>query len=196
MRERPGKMGKTNRVPVVLASAGSGICMLLLVATILTAGCTETARPGTDLTGDRIMMVDLTDVRSGTVFTLSSFPDRPVLVQTFTLTCPVCMQQQKEITRLHESGKVPFVMVGLDIDPHGDPESLLAYTEKQGYYGLYARSSQEMTILLVDRFGTGMLAPSQAPLILICPGGSASMFPPGIKPAEYLEKVLSGCSDV
>jgi hypothetical protein len=50
-----------------------------------------------------------------------------------------------------------------------------------------------MTILLVDRFGTGILSPSQAPLILICPDGSASLFPPGIKPAEYLEKALSGC---
>jgi hypothetical protein len=103
------------------------------------------------------------------------------------------MQQQKEITRLHDSGEVPFVMIGLDIDPNGDPESLRGYTERQGYYGLYARSPQEMTIRLVDRFGQGILAPSQAPLILICPDGSASLLPPGIKTADYLEKALSGC---
>ncbi|MDD1715290.1 MAG: redoxin family protein [Methanoregulaceae archaeon] len=173
--------------------AGAGIGLLLVAVLILVAGCTDAPGSKINISGDRLTTIELTDIGSGSAFTLSSFPDRPVLIQTFTLTCPVCMQQQKEITRLHESGKVPFVMVGLDIDPNGDTESLRAYTEKQGYYGLYARSPQEMTIRLVDRFGQGILAPSQAPLILICPGGSASLLPPGIKTADYLEKALSGC---
>ncbi|NTU99650.1 MAG: redoxin family protein [Methanoregulaceae archaeon] len=186
-------MGENRYVSAGLASAGIGIGMLFVVVLILVSGCTEAPDSGINVAGDRLATVNLTDVRSGSEFNLSSFPDQPVLVQTFTLTCPVCMQQQKEITRLHESGKVSFVMVGLDIDPNGDEASLLAYTDKHGYYGLYARSPQEMTVLLVNRFGTGILAPAQAPLILICPDGSALLFPPGIKPAEYLEKALSGC---
>jgi hypothetical protein len=189
-------MEKKREEPGVSAPAGIAIGMVLVVILILSSGCTETDRPGIDLTGNRIVMVELTDVQNGSVFTLSSFPDQPVLIQTFTTTCTICQRQQQEISLLHESGDIPFVMVGLDIDPNENPEALREYVEKHGYYGVYAHSPPGLTRLLVDRFGSGILSPSQAPLILICPGGSASMFPPGIKPADYLEKILSECSDV
>jgi hypothetical protein len=193
MKKGLDKMEKKRHAAIGLGFAGAGISVLLVAVLVLAAGCTDTPGSKINIAGDRLMTIELTDISSGSGFTLSSFPDRPVLVQTFTLTCPVCMQQQKEITRLHDGGEVPFVMVGLDIDPNGDPESLRGYTERQGYYGLYARSPQEMTVLLVDRFGQGILAPSQAPLIMICPDGSASLLPPGIKTADYLKKALSGC---
>lgn len=177
--------------PVIMGTAIS--LLLLIVLFVFSAGCTGSPSPGINTTGDPLTMVELTDVVTGTKFSLSSFPDRPVLIQTFTITCPICMQQQKEITRLYDSGKVPFVMVGLDIDPNGDVKALRSYTERMGYFGLYARSPPELTRLLVEKFGTGVLTPSQAPLIVLCPDGSAYLLPPGIKTADQMEIALSGC---
>jgi hypothetical protein len=193
MKKNPDKIGLIEGSAAIHALPVLGLILLLMVIFLLAAGCTGSPGPEINATGDSLMTVELSDVRTGTVFSLSSFPDRPVLIQTFTITCPVCMQQQKEITRLHDSGKVPFMMVGLDIDPNGDETSLRSYTERLGYYGMFARSPPEMTRLLADRFGTAVLTPSQAPLILLCPDGTATLFPPGIKTADQLEKALAGC---
>jgi hypothetical protein len=193
MEKMPDNRGIRERSTAKHTQIFVGISMLFIVIFLLSAGCIGSRGPRIMTTGDPLMMIELTDVKTGAVFSLSSFPDRPVLIQTFTLTCPVCMQQQKEITRLHDSGRVPFVMIGLDIDPNGNSASLLSYTETQGYYGVYARSPPEMTRLLIDRFGTPVLTPSQAPLILICRDGTATLLPSGIKTADQLEKALSGC---
>jgi hypothetical protein len=61
------------------------------------------------------------------------------------------------IARLHDSGKVPFVIIGLDIVPNGYAAALRSYTEHEGYYWIYARSPTDMTRLLADRFGTPVL---------------------------------------
>ena len=97
--------------------------------------------------------MELTDVRSGTTFTVADLNDLPVLIQPFTLTCPVCIRQQAEIANLHATGDIPFLMIGLDIDPNGDEPSLRAYTGQHNSYGLYARSPTEMTRSLVGEFG-------------------------------------------
>jgi thiol-disulfide isomerase/thioredoxin len=171
----------------------TGIILGLLILLAISTGCMGSSGPREDEGGVLWRDIVLTDVGTGTDFSLSSFGDHPVLVQTFTITCPVCMRQQEEITRLHESGKVPFAMVGLDIDPNGNPASLRAYTDRQGYYGLYARSPPELTRLLAEQFGITVLSPAQAPLILICPDGNATLLPSGIKTVDDLEKALSGC---
>ena len=44
-------------------------------------------------------------------------------------------------------------MIGLDIDPNGDADSLRDYTLRYGYYGLYAQSPPDMTSALVNQFG-------------------------------------------
>lgn len=170
-----------------------GIILTLLILFFCSAGCTGTDGPPAQESSETWKTIELTDVRTGTIFSLSSFADRPILIQTFTITCPVCMRQQEEITRLHDTGTVPFVMIGLDIDPNGNPASLRSYTVRQGYYGLYARSPPEMTRLLADRFGIPVLSPAQAPLILICPDGNATLLPSGIKTIDDLEKAISGC---
>lgn len=169
------------------------LCTGLLLLFLAISGCTTSDTPVTG-TGDAWQATLLTDVRSGTQFSISEEKDSPVLVQAFTITCPVCIQQQAEISKLHASGEVPFMMIGLDIDPNGDAGSLRDYTLGHGYYGRYARSPPEMTRSLVDQFGMLVLSPAQAPLILVCPDGTARILSPGVKSAEDLQKVLTeGC---
>jgi thiol-disulfide isomerase/thioredoxin len=173
--------------------AGFMICTGLLLIFLASSGCTTVNHSDTD-SGYTWQTIALTDVRSGTTFSISELKDRPILIQTFTITCPICMQQQAEISKLNASGEVPFVMIGLDIDPNGNADTLRAYTQSKEYYGLYARSPSELTRALVDQFGVLVLSPAQAPLILICPDGTARILSPGVKSDDELKKVLSqGC---
>jgi hypothetical protein len=168
----------------------AGFIVSVLLALLMLAGCADSPGGGTD---DSWRTTELTDVRTGEVFSVNRYSDRPVFIQTFTITCPVCMKQQEEITRLEAGGTIPFVLIGLDIDPNGDAGSLLRYTEQKGYTGRYARSPPVMTRSLLDRFGMTVLSPAQAPLILVCPDGTAGLLSPGIKSAADLSQVLSGC---
>jgi len=169
-----------------MAGMVAGISLLLLLSC---TGCLTADKPesGTD-SGWRT--IELTDVRSGTTFSVADFTGRPVLIQPFTLTCPICIRQQAEISRLHASGGIPFVMIGLDIDPNGDEASLRAYTGQHDYYGFYARSPPEMTRSLIGQFGMAILSPAQAPLVLICPDGTARLLSPGIKSSAGIARVL------
>lgn len=166
---------------------------VLLLFLLAISGCTTSDQPDTGA-GETWQTMLLNDVRTGTQFSIADMNDTPVLIQAFTITCPICRQQQAEISTLHASGAVPFVMIGLDIDPYGDERSLRDYTRRYGYYGLYAHSPPEVTGALVDQFGTLVLSPAQAPLILVCPDGTARILSPGVKSAEDLRKVLTeGC---
>jgi hypothetical protein len=168
----------------------AGFIVSVLLALLMLAGCADSPGGGSD---DSWRTTELTDVRTGEVFSVDTYADRPVFIQTFTITCPVCMKQQEEITRLETEGTIPFVLIGLDVDPNGDAGSLLRYTEQKGYTGRYARSPPVMTRSLLDQFGMTVLSPAQAPLILVCPDGTAGLLPPGIKSAADLSQVLSGC---
>ncbi len=186
-----GSTRKTGRGSFMCRRATIGIIVsLLFLALVILTGCTGQSNGGTD---ESWRTTELTDVRTGEVFSVNTFPDRPVFIQTFTITCPVCMQQQQEITRLVQEGAAPFVLICLDVDPNGDAGSLLRYAERTGYTGRYARSPPAMTRSLVSRFGMPVLSPAQAPLILVCPDGTAGLLSPGIKSAADLSRVLSGC---
>jgi hypothetical protein len=165
----------------------------VLIFFLMVTGCTQSSGATSGHSNPVWETTELTDVRTGEVFTVSSLSDRPVLIQSFIVTCPICMKQQEEITRLAESGDIPFVMIGLDIDPNSDMGLLRQYTEQKGYVGRYARSSPSMTQSLVDQFGMTVLSPAQAPLILVCPDGTATLLPSGIKTMPDLKQALAGC---
>ena len=169
----------------------AGMCLLFLL--LCTSGCStkETHQNGEQIAWQTTL---LTDVRTGTQFSIAEMNSTPLLIQPFTITCPICMQQQAAISRLYAQEEIPFVMVGLDIDPNGNENSLHDYTRDHEYYGFYARSPPELTTALVDQFGLRVLSPAQAPLILVCPDGKARMLDPGLKSSEDLQRVLTeGC---
>ena len=170
-----------------MAGMVAGICLLLVLLTC--TGC-MTADPPESGSDSTWRTMELTDVRSGTTFTVADLNDLPVLIQPFTLTCPVCTRQQAEIANLHATGDIPFLMIGLDIDPNGDEPSLRAYTGQHNSYGLYARSPTDMTRSLVGEFGMRILSPAQAPLVLVCPDGTARILSPGIRSSAELARVL------
>ena len=169
----------------------AGICFLFLL--LCTAGCStkETHQNGEQTSWPTLL---LTNVLTGTQFSFADMRGTQLLIQPFTITCPICIQQQAVISRLYAQEEIPFVMVGLDIDPNGNEKSLHDYARDHEYYGFYARSPPELTTALVDQFGLRVLSPAQAPLIHVCPDGKARMLDPGLKSSADLQRVLTeGC---
>ena len=54
----------------------------------------------------------LPDVRTGHVFPVNGYPDRPVLIQTISITCPVWRMQQEELARREREETIPSVLIG------------------------------------------------------------------------------------
>ena len=106
----------------------TALFMFVVAATAFT-GCTSTlpaipdnqaAETGTSLQGEAWHHYPLTDVVTGKQFNVGEMREQPVLVFTFTLSCPICTRQQQEILRLSRMPGISFQAVGLDIDPNED----------------------------------------------------------------------------
>jgi cytochrome oxidase Cu insertion factor (SCO1/SenC/PrrC family) len=176
---------------------------IILVAANAFSGCTSTVPviPGTQAEesqttsqGEGWQDYILTDVVTGTPFTVSEFRGEPVVVFAFTLSCPICTRQQQEILRLSRMPGVSFQAVGLDIDPNENAAALKASVDTNGYYGHYALSPVENTQILLDKFGVQVITPASAPVILVTPDGTAQMLPAGIKSAEELQELITRVS--
>lgn len=166
----------------------TGTCMLLV------AGCTESA-PAPALAGNNPgeawRTVELQDVRTGERFSIASISGTPVILYTFTVSCPICTRQQKEITALKNALGDGVVVIGLDIDPREEEKTLVSHIQANGFAGYYALSPDEMTASLVDRFGPVVVTPASAPVMVVCPGGNARLLDTGIKSASSLASSLA-----
>jgi hypothetical protein len=182
--------------------ACTALVIFLVAATVL-SGCTSTlpttpgnqaTETGTSLQGEAWHHYPLTDVVTGSQFNVGEMHGQPVLVFTFTLSCPICTRQQQEILRLSRMPGMSFQAVGLDIDPNENAAALKANVESNGFYGHYALSPVDNTQMLVDKFGVRVITPASAPVILVTPDGTAQMLPTGIKSAEDLQRILQQVS--
>ncbi len=132
----------------------------------------------------------LKDVTSGKSFRISDFKNKPVMVLSFTVPCPICTEQQQEIMKL--SGRIgdAFVFVALDIDPNEDEGRIISHIRQHNFSGYYAVSPLEMTRSLVNEFGIDQITPASAPIILVCTNSSVYAFARGLKSSELLKEQL------
>lgn len=169
-----------------------------VVAFVLVTGCLATqGSAGTAVPASRERAIDwrttsLHDVSTGANFTIEDFQGVPVLIQAFTVWCPICTSQQHEVMRLRDEG-VDFRFVALDIDPNEDESLVRDHLARNNLSGSYAVAPIEATASLVREFGSDMITPSSAPVVLVCPGGLASKLPAGVKAVASLKRAISGC---
>jgi thiol-disulfide isomerase/thioredoxin len=168
------------------------IGFLLILAFILVTAPSSFALNETRATPkDAWQSIPFTDVKTGNSQTLEDLSKKPVIIQAFTVTCPICTRQQEEINRLQEEqGVEPFTFVALDIDPSERDDAIRAHVERNGFRGIYAASPPDLTRALYDEFGPDIITPSSAPVILLCPGGQKTKLPAGIKSATFLKEAL------
>lgn len=137
--------------------------------------------------------ITLTDVDSGETFTVDEFAGQPVLLESFAVWCPVCTTQQKHIATLHEQ-RSDVVTISLNTDPNENAERVKAHKDSHGFDWRYAVSPPAMTESLLDTFGIIITNAPAAPVVRICPDGTASLVSGGgAKSAEKLAAAIDAC---
>ncbi len=146
-----------------------------------------TASPSPEPT-DPLLAVELTDVRSGDVFTLAQLAADagPVLLEPMAIWCSSCRAQQHEVVEGHAIDD--FTSVSLDVDLSEAPEDLSAYADREGWDWRFAMADAALYRLLQERFGLNATHPPSTPLIVIEADGTVRPleFGVGIRSAEQL----------
>jgi cytochrome oxidase Cu insertion factor (SCO1/SenC/PrrC family) len=136
--------------------------------------------------------VPLTDVASGTEFTLAELKGKVVLLEPFAQWCPTCLAQQREVARLRSllGEREDFVSVGLDIDANEDAAMLQEYLTRHGFDWLYAIAPAQVASEIGELYGSQYLNPPSAPMLLIDRHGVVHPLEAGRKSAEALLEAL------
>jgi thiol-disulfide isomerase/thioredoxin len=137
--------------------------------------------------------VELTDVLTGEIFTISQFSDKSILLESFAVWCPTCKKQQDEIKDLHDEIGDAVISIGLDTDANEDASKVKSHAQGNGYDWRFAVSPIEMTQSLIEEFGPGVVSAPSAPVVLICPDGSARILPSGVKKVDDLKSEIAAC---
>ena len=134
----------------------------------------------------------LTDVATGTAFTLADLKGKVIVLEPFAQWCSTCLSQQREVSRLHEllGERDDFVSVGLDIDPNEDAAMLQEYLARNGFDWLYAIAPTEVGREIGELYGSQYLNPPSAPMFVIDRHGAVHPLEFGKKSAGDLLQVL------
>lgn len=139
------------------------------------------------------MTTDLEDVTTGETFSLAPF-EVPVLLETFAVWCPDCLDQQRESKQFHDQTDLDVESVALNVDPNEDADVVRRHVEDHGFDWHFAVAPGPMTRSLVDEFGDSIAHPPASPIVLVCSDGAFRRLDDGLNAADTLEpEVSSGC---
>ena len=167
------------------------LSFVFVLSVLLIAGCVE---EGSQETAGDWRDTELTDIETGETFRISDFEGTPVLVESFAVWCPTCLEQQKEVQKLKSAEGDAIIHISLNTDPNEEEEQVREHLEKNGFDWYFAIAPPEMTRAMIDEFGQEFVVAPSAPVVLVCENQSARLLPRGVKSAEQLnEEVEKGC---
>jgi len=136
--------------------------------------------------------VDLTNAATGETFKVADLTGKVVLVETMAQWCTNCMQQQRQVIKLHENlgMRDDLVTLGVDVDPNEDLATLKTYIERNGFDWVYTVAPAEVSNDLASLYGDQFLNPTSTPMLIIDRKGGVHPLPFGIKNADDLQKAL------
>lgn len=156
-------------------------------------GMTKEKTDSVDLPGDW-KNIELIDVATGKKFKVNDFQGKPVLLESFAVWCPTCLQQQKQMKELIRTEGEAVVHISLDTDPNEDESQVKNHIEQNEFDWYFAVSPIELTQSLIDEFGITIVNAPGAPVILICPDQSSRLLGRGVKSPEQLKsEIEKGC---
>lgn len=137
--------------------------------------------------------IQMTDVQTGTSFTINDFSGKVVLIETMAEWCPNCRAQEDQVKKLHALlGNTPdLVSVSLDVDLHEDAASLTKYAKSFGYDWRFAIAPLEVMRALGNLYSAEYLNPPLAPMLLIDRRGKVYGLPYNFKSAEALRATIA-----
>ncbi len=130
---------------------------------------------------------NMTDVITGNRFNIRQLiaEGKPVIIHTFAVWCPGCTKQLLESTN-KLSDNPDITIVGLDIDPNEDKNTLKYHVEKNKFKGYYANAPSDLTKALISLHGADVVLEIPQ-TIVVCPNG-AHKLGSGIFDADTLQK--------
>jgi hypothetical protein len=134
----------------------------------------------------------MTNVNTGTSFTIQDLKGKVILVETMAVWCSNCLRQQGQVKALHEAlgQRDDFVSIGLDIDPNEDESRLKGFVDSQGFDWVYAVPPAEVSREIASLYGDQFLNPPSTPMLAIDRHGVVHPLPFGIKSADELMQFL------
>ena len=171
------------------------VIFLSVIILIFISGCIGQENP-TKISGETSDWRDyeFTDVSTGTKFKISDFNGKPILLESFAVWCPTCLQQQKEIKKLKLAEGDAIIHISLDTDPNEEEDIVKNHKESNGFDWYFAVSPAELTKSLIEDFGISFVNAPGAPVVLICEDQSARMLGRGVKSVDELKsEIEKGC---
>lgn len=134
----------------------------------------------------------LTNVQTGSAFTINDLKGKVVLVETMAIWCSNCKRQQGQVRDLHAllGERDDFVSLGLDIDPNESADALKSYVDANDFHWYYAVPSVDVAREIASLYGDQFLNPPSTPMLIIDRKGVAHPLPFGIKSADDLMNAL------
>lgn len=137
--------------------------------------------------------IAVTDVRTGEQFTVESLATDPVLLEFFAVWCPVCTRQQRQLGALLDR-RDDVVAVSINTDPNENAETVREHAESKGFDWRYVVAPPAMTRAFVDDFGSVVASPPSAPVVRVCPDGTATLLEgTSVKGVETLSAAVDEC---
>jgi len=158
----------------------------LAIAALLTLSAGALAAPPTWLA------LELTDARTGDVFTLGDFAGRTVFVEPMATWCSSC-RRQMTVLRDVIAGLDPdaFAFVGLSVETALAPADLARYADAQGFGWTFAVATPELLRALTASFGFSVANPPATPHFIVRSDGTVGELSTGFRNAEQLVAALA-----
>lgn len=166
------------------------IVSALLVVVFVAAACSAPA-PGAGGSGasgqDAWRTEALTDVVTGTEFTIADLEGKVVAIEAMAIWCTNCRFQQRAAqVALDELGSSDVVYISVDVDPNERAEDLAAYAQREGFDWPFVVAGPDLSRSLAASFGDQILSPPATPLVVLNPDGEVVAQHIGITSADRL----------
>lgn len=137
------------------------------------------------------LSLELTDARTGAVFTLHDLRGRTVFLEPMATWCSSCRRQLVELREVvAELDPERFAFVGLSVETALDPIELARYADTHGFGWTFAVATPEMLRALTETFGFSVVNPPATPHVVIGPDGRVGDLATGFQPADRLVATL------
>ena len=167
------------------------IITIFILISIFLYGCSNQIETPQTLKTPNWHNIQLEDVNTGEVYTIGELNDKPILLESFAVWCPICTQQQREIKKLHEEIGDTVISIGLDIDSNEDKNTILKHIQSNGFDWIYSISPPDLTKELTNEFGREVVSAPIVPMILICEDGNSYFLDRGFKSVEKLKASIN-----
>ena len=134
----------------------------------------------------------LTEVITGSTFTLAEYAGKTIYVQPITAGCAECLLQQMEVQNAKERlNPEQYVFITVSADP---TDMLRNYATRYSFDWLFATATPAFFAALMTTFGTEVTTLTDTPHFIISPLGATSTLSTGQQTTDQLIAQLTAAA--